>query len=445
MAQRRPGNGQRHAPDPTRWALTARARPASPGSSVTATPAARSCSAPSPSVNRRGSRHAKTTRGMPGRDDVLDAGHRARRAGAAGHERAVDGGVPQPRVAGPRRARMGELTQCHLLGVIVVLLLAGEPGGQHLAVLADDDRPDGKRGARRRAQPGQLDRPAQEPLIRTARPQQVAQQHHLLDPSHVGESHGVIGARDGAGIEIRWRGGEVREAEPRGGGIGDEERGHGQVELVGQAPARKSPSTRAPPSTRRRSTPRSARSFRTRSRESGSPASMSTALSPSRARARADRGRGAVHQAERAGGEEASLRVQVAGGGEGDPGRMLGQAAGGAAGAAARVPDQQPRVVLADRLRADQDGVAARPHLVHAVQVGGAGQDQPPRARVVQVAVRRGGAGQQRRTAAAASEAPALPQRSFGPASGALLVSDARDSQSGDRGSAGHLPGARAP
>ena len=32
------------------------------------------------------------------RDDVLDAGHRARRAGAAGHQRAVDGRVPQPRV-----------------------------------------------------------------------------------------------------------------------------------------------------------------------------------------------------------------------------------------------------------------------------------------------------------------------------------------------------------
>ena len=122
---------------------------------------------------------------------------------------------------------------------------------------------------------------------------------------------------------------------------------------------------------------------------------MSTALSPSRAPGAADRGGGAVHQAERAGGEETGLRVQVAGGGEGDPGRMLGQAAGGAAGAAARVPDQQPRVVLADRLRADQDGVAARPDLVHPVQVGGAGQDQPPRARVVQVAVGRGGAGQE--------------------------------------------------
>ena len=42
-----------------------RARAASPGTSVTATPAARSCSAPSPSVNSRGSRQAKTTRGMP--------------------------------------------------------------------------------------------------------------------------------------------------------------------------------------------------------------------------------------------------------------------------------------------------------------------------------------------------------------------------------------------
>ena len=99
------------------------------------------------------------------------------------------------------------------------------------------------------------------------------------------------------------------------------------------------------------------------------------------------RGGGAVDQAERAGGEEAGAGVQVAGAGEGDPGRVRRQAAGGPAGAAPRVPDEQARVVLPDRLRADQDGVAARPHLVHPVQVGGAGQDQPLRAGVVQVAV----------------------------------------------------------
>jgi hypothetical protein len=105
------------------------------------------------------------------------------------------------------------------------------------------------------------------------------------------------------------------------------------------------------------------------------------------------RGR-AVHQAEGAGGEEAGAGIQVAGGGQGDPGGVLGQPAGHAAGAPAGVADEQPGVVLADGPGADEDRVAARPDLVHAVQVGRAGQDQAPRAGVIQVAVRRDGAGQ---------------------------------------------------
>ena len=55
------------------------------------------------------------------RDDVLDAGHRARRASAARHQRAVDGGVPQPGIG-------SQLTERDFLGVVVVLLFAGEPG-----------------------------------------------------------------------------------------------------------------------------------------------------------------------------------------------------------------------------------------------------------------------------------------------------------------------------
>ena len=157
------------------------------------------------------------------RDDVPDAGHRARGAGAAGHQRAVQGGVPQPRI-GP------QLTQGHLLGVVVVLLLAGEPGGQHLAVLADDDRPDGERRVRRRAQPGQLHRPAQEPVVRAAGAEQVAQQRDLADAVGLGEGHGAS------------RGGG-REVEARGGGVGDEERGHGRLSSSARPAARKSPRT----------------------------------------------------------------------------------------------------------------------------------------------------------------------------------------------------------
>ena len=133
-------------------------------------------------------------------------------------------------------------------------------------------------------------------------------------------------------------------------------------------------------------------------------------------------GGGAVDQAVGAGGEEAGPGIQVAGGGEGDAGGVLGQAAGGAARAAARVADQQPGVVLADRARADQDRVAAGPDLVHAVQVGRAGQDQALRAGIVEVAVGRGGAAQQD-VRAWRHGTPWLvsPQRSLG----ALLVTDA--------------------
>jgi hypothetical protein len=131
---------------------------------------------------------------------------------------------------------------------------------------------------------------------------------------------------------------------------------------------------------------------------------------------------GAVDQAVGAGGEEAGPGVQVAGGGEGDAGGVLGQAAGGAAGAAARVADQQAGVVLADRARADQDRVAAGPDLVHAVQVGRAGQDQALRAGIVEVAVGRGGATQQDvRAWRHGTPWVVSPQRSFG----ALLVTDA--------------------
>src|ERR1035441_7938555 len=114
----------------------------------------------------------------------------------------------------------------------MVLLLPGEPGGQHLAVLAGDDRADGEGGLGRRAEPGQLDRRAQEPVIRAAGAEQVAQQDHLLDPARFGQGHGsggAVGPGGAGGGGIGW--GEV---EARGHGVGDEEGGDGKVEFVGQ-------------------------------------------------------------------------------------------------------------------------------------------------------------------------------------------------------------------
>ena len=95
-------------------------------------------------------------------------------------------------------------------------------------------------------------------------------------------------------------------------------------------------------------------------------------------------------------GEEAGGRVQVAGGGHGDaervrrlPGRLAGGDPGG-------VADQQAGVVGADRARADQDRVGRRPQRVDLVEVLRAGQDQPVGRPVVEVAVNRDGAAQQR-------------------------------------------------
>lgn len=57
--------------------------------------------------------------------------------------------------------------------------------------------------------------------------------------------------------------------------------------------------------------------------------------------------------------------------------------------------DQQAGVVGADGADADEDRVAGRPYLVDPVEVGGAGEQQPIGAGVVQVAVEGDGGGQQ--------------------------------------------------
>jgi hypothetical protein len=61
-------------------------------------------------------------------------------------------------------------------------------------------------------------------VIRAAGAEQVAEQPDLADPGDFGERHRAV--RAGA-----------REVEARGGlrvGVGDEERGHGEVEFIGQ-------------------------------------------------------------------------------------------------------------------------------------------------------------------------------------------------------------------
>ena len=82
-------------------------------------------------------------------------------------------------------------------------------------------------------QPGQLDRPAQEPVVRAAGAEQVAQQDHLLDPPHLGEGHGIGGAT-GVAWELGAGGRGRTDAEPWGRiWVGEEERGDGEVEFIG--------------------------------------------------------------------------------------------------------------------------------------------------------------------------------------------------------------------
>lgn len=64
-------------------------------------------------------------------------------------------------------------------------------------------------------------------------------------------------------------------------------------------------------------------------------------------------------------------------GGEGDLDRAFGQVAGDACLAALFCPDEQTRVVPANGVGADEDGVAARTDVVDAVEVLIVGQQEP--------------------------------------------------------------------
>ena len=132
--------------------------------------------------------------------------------------------------------------------------------------------------------------------------------------------------------------GSWREVEAGSGlrvGDGDEERGHGEVEFVGQVAGQEGAQQLGAPfdhETQYTSFGQIGQDEIEGQRVAGvdeyGGVLPVTYVRPGPA----EGGGGAVHQAERARGEEASPRVQVAGGGEGDPGRMGGQAAGDAAG-----------------------------------------------------------------------------------------------------------------
>jgi hypothetical protein len=119
------------------------------------------------------------------------------------------------------------------------------------------------------------------------------------------------------------------------------------------------------------------------------------AVAQALARRRAGGG-GRVDERGARAGEDAGRRVEPAAGGQRDAARVRRPAGRQPGGHPSLVADQQPRVVGADRARADQDRVGPGAQLVDLVQVLGPGQDQPVTGRVIQAAVGGDSAAQQR-------------------------------------------------
>ena len=136
-------------------------------------------------------------------------------------------------------------------------------------------RPDRERGVRGRALPGQLDRGAKETRVRPARAEQVAHRHHAAEPLHAGQRHGVPAVRRVS----------ARQRERRRGRLPHEERRHGQVQLIGQGCRQELPDQDRASLDEDARQSRCVRSARMNGRDSGSPASMTSARSPSLAAA----------------------------------------------------------------------------------------------------------------------------------------------------------------
>jgi hypothetical protein len=187
------------------------------------------------------------------------------------------------------------------------------------------------------------------------------------------------------------------EGEAGGGRVGHEERGDRQAELVGQASRQgvaQDPGAAFDEDSRHGP-------FEMKVLEHGGQGEVRARVDDDRSTFElspgdGDGGRPAVDQGGARAGEEAGGRVQVAGAGHGHAerlGRLSRRFAGGYPG---RVADEEPRIVGADRARADQDRVRRRPQRVDLVEVFRTGQDQAVGRPVVEVAVNRDGAAQQR-------------------------------------------------
>ena len=160
-------------------------------------------------------------------------------------------------------------------------------------------------------------------MIRAAGAEEVAEQPDLAHPGNFGERHRAVQ-------------GGAREVEARGGGLGDEKRGHGEVEFIGKIAGQEFAQDARTAFYEDTQYASFGQIDEDEIEESGSPASMSTALSPSRSRARPIAGvaqytrRSAPGAKKRACGSRSPVAVRVTRAGcSGSRGRPGGRGAAG--------------------------------------------------------------------------------------------------------------------
>ena len=219
------------------------------------------------------------------------------------------------------------------------------------------------------------------------RAEQVPQQHEVVQPAHLGEHH-----RPGRSVRVAGRRRETGCQR-----VTQEERRHGQLELVDEAIGQQLPAQPRAGLHHQATRPAPCQVGED-SREPHRRGDADDLRQVVKFRLEIGGNRiGAVDEPRdlRLGGKERGIRVQGTAGGDRDPGRMLGQPAGQPGRPARRRADEQPGVVAADGGGAHHDRIRAGAFRVDPVQVGLSGHDQALRSGSVQVAVDRHRAAEQ--------------------------------------------------
>jgi hypothetical protein len=207
--------------------------------------------------------------------------------------------------------------------------------------------------------------------------EQVAEQHDVADRPGLGQRHAVAGVvREGAVAD-----------EPRRAGVADEEGRDGELQLVGQVAGQELGVDLAAALHHQAADPARGQVVEDGMEVQGLPR-VDDGGEPAQALAQGGgRGRGGVDELLAGALREEAERGIEGAARDGDLDRALRQAPPDPLSAPRLRPDGQPRVVTAEGVGSDQDGVAASPLGVDAVQVGCVGEHQPSRTGVVDAPV----------------------------------------------------------